>query len=188
MRVAIQLFLIFVTLGCENRNSKEDREHELYFSSGELALKGNLRDGNKVGLWEEFYPSGQLYRRVNYDSELEKYPKRRQQFSNEGNLEYDSSLERIGNGHYLYLENQYFDNGEIEYEEKVEIIIDDIDEVGLIREEFSSLKKFRLNGKLVWERRFKNDVLKEQDWYDEDGSFVGKLVYTGGEIEMHFDK
>ena len=48
------------------KDGNKDGLWEEFYKNGQLRNKGNYKNGNKVGLWEEYLSTGSLYRKENY--------------------------------------------------------------------------------------------------------------------------
>jgi antitoxin component YwqK of YwqJK toxin-antitoxin module len=51
------------------KTGKDDGEYVKYQDSGRVDIKGTYKLGKKIGVWEDFYPTGVLFKKVYYDNE-----------------------------------------------------------------------------------------------------------------------
>jgi antitoxin component YwqK of YwqJK toxin-antitoxin module len=53
-------------------NGLEDGEWKSFYGNNLIARKAYYKRGKKVGIWEYYKEDGRLYKKVSYDSEMEK--------------------------------------------------------------------------------------------------------------------
>lgn len=185
-KILLSVCLIILS-SCSGTEEKPDEEILLYYNNGEkfcegthrVYKKGNRERKNRKGIWKFYHLTGKPATIYEYDNfgDLKSF----KDYNENGNLlETRTYLETT----YIYL--QFYEDGNIESETKIEIEEDE-DEKGKSYETYyKTLKEYFRNGQLKSQKEFiDNEPNGKASQWDINGNLVIEYEYEDGLIKMN---
>ena len=182
----LYLSLLFIC-SCSNDDSTLTRKNiDLKFKSGNIAVKGQIIENEKSGEWLQYYPSGKLRIRKNFDSSHDSFWKYYQFYNEMGRVIHEQFEEETHeSGHLRFVERFFNDSG---------ILLDEIetdiwqysDEYEEYEEILELWKEYYLNGNIMMYEYSEGHKVISQMWFDSTGTFEGEIIQKTSDYRIEY--
>ncbi len=174
--------------GCSSEKDGRPRQIVLEYKNGNVAIEGTLNGENeKVGEWKTYFPSGDLFERINYDASHEDYYKLYQTYNENGRLIRETQENATQDkNHFNFVEKYYTNEGLLRYDISTDIY-KEYDDGGAYYDYFELEKKIYQNGSVMKAAKFIDHELIYTDWYDINGEFQGRVYSTNSKYKVEHD-